>query len=55
MDELFEYLNTRGALEEYVIDKTIISIRNKLNRIHEYQQILKAYRDTKLNITSIYD
>ena len=32
------------------IDKQLSALRNELNRIHEYQQILKAYRDTKLDI-----
>lgn len=51
MDELLEYLNSHGALEEYVaLTKQLSALRNELNRIHEYQQILKAYRDTKLDI-----
>ena len=51
MDELLEYLNSHGALEEYVaLTKQLSDLKNELNRIHEYQQILKAYRDTKLDI-----
>ena len=51
MDELLEYLNSHGALEEYVaLTKQLSALKNELNRIHEYQQILKAYRDTKLDI-----
>lgn len=50
MDELLDYLNTHGALEEYVaLTKQRASLQNDLNRIQEYQKILKAYRDTKLD------
>lgn len=51
MDELLDYLNSHGALEEYVaLTKQLSSLRNELNRIQEYQKILKAYRDTELDI-----
>lgn len=51
MDELLDYLNSHGALEEYVVlTKQLSSLQNDLNRIQEYQRILKAYRDTKLDI-----
>lgn len=51
MDELLDYLNSHGALEEYVaLTKQLSSLQNDLNRIQEYQKILKAYRDTKLDI-----
>ena len=51
MDELLEYLNSHGALEEYVaLTKQLSSLQNELNRIHEYQQILKAYKDTNASI-----
>ena len=51
MDELLDYLNSHGALEEYVVlTKQLSSLQNDLNRIQEYQKILKAYRDTKLDI-----
>ena len=53
MDELLDYLNSHGALEEYVaLTKQLSSLQNELNRIQEYQKILKAYRDTKLSIKS---
>lgn len=53
MDELLDYLNSHGALEEYVaLTKQLSSLKNELNRIQEYQKILKAYRDTKLDIKS---
>lgn len=51
MDELLDYLNSHGALEEYVaLTKQLSSLQNELNRILEYQKILKAYRDSELDI-----
>ena len=51
MDELLAYLNSHGALEEYVaLTKNLSSLNNELNRIQEYQKILKAYKDTELDI-----
>lgn len=51
MDELLDYLNSHGALEEYVaLTKQLSSLKNELNRIQEYQRILKTYKDTKLDI-----
>lgn len=51
MDELLDYLNSHGALEEYVaLTKQLSSLQNELNRIQEYQRILKSYRDMKLDI-----
>lgn len=51
MDELLYYLNSHGALEEYVaLTKQLSSLQNEINRIQEYQKILKTYRDTELDI-----
>lgn len=51
MDELLSYLNSHGALEEYVVlTKQLSSLQNEMNRIQEYQKILKTYRDTELDI-----
>lgn len=51
MDELLNYLNSHGALEEYVaLTKELTSVQNEYNRIQEYQKILKAYKDEKMNI-----
>ena len=51
MDELLFYLNSHGALEEYVaLTKHLSSLNNELNRIQEYQKILKVYKDTEQNI-----
>ena len=50
MDELLDYLNSHGALEEYVaLTKQLSSLQNELNRVQEYKKILKAYRDTELD------
>ncbi len=51
MDELLDFLNTHGALEEYVaLTKQLSSLQSELNRIEEYQKILKTYKDTILDI-----
>lgn len=51
MDELLDYLNSHGALEEYVaLTKQLSSLESEMNRIQEYQKILKTYRDTELDI-----
>ena len=51
MDELLDYLNSHGALEEYVaLTKQLSSLQNELNRIQEYQKILKTYRENKRRI-----
>ena len=51
MDELLDYLNSHGALEEYVaLTKQLSSLQNELNRIQEYQKILKTYRENTRRI-----
>lgn len=51
MDELLSFLDSHGALEEYVaLTKQLNSLYNELNRIQEYQKILKAYKDNELRI-----
>lgn len=51
MDELLSYLNSHGALEEYIaLTKELSSVQNEFDRIQEYQKILKAYKDEKMNI-----
>ena len=51
MDELLSFLDSHGALEEYVaLTKQLNSLNNELNRIQEYQKILKAYKDNELRI-----
>ena len=51
MDVLLEYLNSHGALEEYVsLTKELNDLKNEIARINEYQHILKTYHDSQLNI-----
>lgn len=51
MDELLGFLDSYGALEEYVaLTKQLNALNNELNRIQEYQKILKAYKDNELRI-----
>lgn len=51
MDELLSFLDSHGALEEYVaLTKQLNALNNELNRIQEYQKILKAYKDNELRI-----
>ncbi len=54
MDELLNYLNSHGALEEYTaLTKQLSTLQNELNRIQEYQKILKTYQDTELEIKAL--
>lgn len=51
MDVLLEYLNSHGALEEYVaLTKELNDLKNEIARINEYQHILKTYHDTQIEI-----
>ena len=51
MDELLLYLNSHRALDEYVaLTSKLSNLQNELNRIYEYQKILKTYKDTELDI-----
>ena len=51
MDELLSFLDSHGALEEYVaLTKQLNALNNELDRIQEYQKILKAYKDNELRI-----
>lgn len=51
MDVLLEYLNTHGALDEYVsLTKELNDLKNEIARINEYQHILKTYHDSQLDI-----
>ena len=55
MDELLDYLNSHGALEEYVaLTKQLSGLNAELGRIQEYQKILKAYRDSELDIKATF-
>lgn len=51
MDELLKFLDTHGALEEYVaLTKQLNALNNELSRVQEYQKILKAYKENELRI-----
>jgi hypothetical protein len=55
MDELLGYLNSHGALEEYVaITKQLSDLKSQKNRIHEYQKIIKSYKDIELEIKASF-
>lgn len=45
MDQLLEYLDTHGALEEYTaLNKQLIDLKLQLNHIKEYQEMLKTFQ-----------
>lgn len=51
MDTMLEFLNSHGALEEYLsLTKQLSSLQSELNRVYEYKKILKTYRDNKHDI-----
>ena len=55
MDELLGYLNSHGALEEYVsLTKQLSDLKSEMNRIYEYQKILKSYKDIELEIKASF-
>lgn len=55
MDELLSYLNSRGALEEYVaLVNKLSSLEYKFKRINDYEKILKTYRDKNAEITELF-
>ena len=55
MDKLLGYLNSHGALEEYIaITKQLSDLKSKKNRIYEYQKIIKSYKDIELEIKASF-
>lgn len=53
MDNLLAYLNTHGALEEYTtLTKQLSDLKNELNKIREYREILNTYQQTVLELRS---
>lgn len=55
MDNLLGYLDSHGALEEYVaLTKQLSSLKNEMERIQGYQKILKSYKDIELEIKSSF-
>ena len=55
MDELLSYLNSRGALEEYVaLVNKLSSLEYKFKRINDYEKILKTYREKNAEIKELF-
>lgn len=55
MDDLLGYLDSHGALEEYVaLTKQLSSLKNEMERIQGYQKILKSYKDIELEIKASF-
>lgn len=55
MDNLLGYLDSHGALEEYVaLTKQLSSLKNEMERIQGYQKILKSYKDIELEIKASF-
>lgn len=53
MDKLLSYLNSHGALEEYLsLTKKLSDLNSELGRIEQYQKLLKSYKDTIREIKS---
>ena len=51
LDKLLGYLDTHGALEEYLaLTKKLSSLSAELARVQEYTLLLKSYRDAELDI-----
>ncbi len=54
-DRLLDYLNTHGALDEYVsLTKKVNDMKIKLDKLTEYQRVLKTYKKKLRNIQSKY-
>lgn len=55
MDNLLGYLDSHGALEEYVaLTKQLSSLKNEMERIQGYQKLLKSYKDIELEIKASF-
>lgn len=55
MDQLLNYLNSHGALEEYLaLSEQLSSLENEKSRVLDYKKILKKYQDNKFDIKSDY-
>ena len=55
MDQLYYYLGSHGALEEYQAINTQLSLlKQKRDKIDDYQDILKTYQNTSLDIKTEY-
>ena len=55
MDNLLGYLDSHGALEEYVaLTEQLSSLKNEMERIQGYQKLLKSYKDIELEIKASF-
>lgn len=55
MDEMLRYLDTHGALEEYIkLKEKVLSLQNKRNKIVEYENLKKLYEEGKDNIKLLF-
>ena len=56
MDQLLQYLNTHGALEEYTaLNHQLTDYQLKLQRIEEYQNILKAFHNKLIELVDAFN
>jgi hypothetical protein len=56
MDQLLQYLNTHGALEEYTaLNHQLTDYQLKLQRIEEYQNILKAFHNKLIELEDAFN
>jgi Uncharacterized protein conserved in bacteria len=55
MDQLYYYLGSHGALDEYqVINNQLSLLKQKKDKIDDYQDILKTYQNTSRDIKTEY-
>lgn len=55
IDQLYYYLGSHGALDEYqVINNQLFFLKQKMDKIDDYQDILKTYQKTSRDIKAEY-
>src|SRR5699024_11215915 len=56
LDKILGYLNTHGALEDYnALNKKLNDMQIKLERLNEYQEILRTYKKKIKNVRSNFN
>ena len=51
MDQILSFLDTHGALDNFnALNKKLNEMKNKLNRLNEYQEILRTYKKKLKNV-----
>ena len=56
LDKALRYLNTHGALEDYnALNKTLNDMQTKLERLNEYQEILRTYKKKLKDVQSDFN